>query len=311
MNDMTNRTLGLLFGIPVILILVAVALTLTLWPASHAVPMMGVAVPAASTGSAGFANRGVPVLMKGIVDTGIVPVPPPPEAGATAAEVDQKIIKAGSLDLVVDDVSSAVNRITAIATGKGGFVQDSNVSERDDGTHAGSMTIRVPADKFEETSTEVKKLATLVKSETATGQDVTEQYTDLQAHLKNAQAEEAAFLAILQQAKTIPDILAVEQQLADIRGQIESLQGQIKYLSNVTSYSTLTVSLAEEPAVNIPTKEFRPLTSAKEAVQALVAVFQNLAVTLIWVVIVGGGVLLPILLVAWLIVKLVQRKSRR
>jgi len=212
----------------------------------------------------------------------------------------------------VDDVSQSASEIGTLATGKGGFVQDSSVSEREDGTHYGSVTVRVPAKEFESTMAEIKKLATLVKNETSTGQDVTEQYTDLQARLKNAQSEEAAFLDVLRQAHTVTDILAVEQQLFQIRAQIESLQGQIKYLENVTAYSTISVSLSEEPAVRVPTKEFRPFSAMKEAAQALFAIFQNLIIVLIWVIIVGGGTLLPILLVAWVIKRFLKRqKSRR
>jgi len=242
---------------------------------------------------------------------GIAPMPPQPGyGGQTAAEVDQKIIKNGSLQLAVDDVGESVNRITSLAGDKKGFVQTSSVSERRDGTHYGQITIRVPAAAFDAAMQEIKGLAAVVKNESASGQDVTEKYTDLEAQLRNALAQERTYLAVLDKAETVEEILKVQQYLGQIRGTIESLQGRLKYLENMTSYSTINVSLEEEPVVRVPTKEFRPLTSVKEAVQALVDLGQGLLVGLIWAVIVGGGLLLPFGLLALLVVLIVKKVRR-
>ncbi|MFH1253583.1 MAG: DUF4349 domain-containing protein [Candidatus Uhrbacteria bacterium] len=227
--------------------------------------------------------------------------------GETAAEVDQKIIKTGYLDLVVDAVDETVVKITALASGKGGYIQSSSVYERENGTKYGTVAIRIPATEFENSLTDIKKLATAINTESASGQDVTEQYTDLEARLKNAQAQETEYLEILKKAVTVNDILAVQSYLGETRGQIESLQGQIKYLSNLTSYSTITVSLSEEPTINLPTKEFRPWTAVKEAAQSLVAVAQTLFITLIWLVILGGGIFLPIIIGLVIIVLVIKK----
>jgi len=237
---------------------------------------------------------------------------PQPTAGATAAEVDQKIIKNGYLQVVVDYVGENISKITGLATGYGGFVQQSSVSERADGTHYGEITIRVPAKSFETAMAEVKKFAKVVKSESANGQDVTEQYTDLEAQLHNAQAQEATYLEVLKKANTVEDILKVQERLGSIRGVIESLQGRIKYLENQTSYSTISVNLEEEPVVKLPTKEFRPWTTVKMAVQALIEVVQVAAIFLINLIIIGGGILLPIGLIAWAIWAIYRhRRSRK
>lgn len=235
---------------------------------------------------------------------------PEPTAGETAAEVDQKIIKNGSLHMVVDDVSGTADDLTALAKAKGGFVQSSQVSERGDGTHSGFVSIRVPVVEFENAMNAAKALARTVKSDSATGQDVTEQYTDLRAQLRNAKAQEEVYLQVLKQAKTVQDILSVQQYLGQIRGQIESLEGRSKYLENQTSFSTIGIQLEEEPAVRLPTKEFRPTGAAKEAIQALVELAQNLAITLIWLVIVGGGIAIPLALLIWLVAALVRRLAR-
>src|SRR4029079_8297694 len=137
-------------------------------------------------------------------------------------------------------------------------VQNSSVSEREDGTHFGSITVRVPAEEFENTLNAIKDFANVVRTQSTTGQDVTEQYTDLQAQLRNAQAQETEYLNILKRAQTVEEILSVQNYLGSIRSTIESLQGRIQYLENVTSYSTITVGLSEEPTVHVPTKAFRP-----------------------------------------------------
>ncbi len=238
---------------------------------------------------------------------GTLPVPSPQTAGKTAADVDQKIVKNGYLQLVVDKVSVAAEQAGRIATSRGGFVQSSTVTERGDGSHSGDVSVRVPVAKFEEAMSELKKLSTLVKTETATGQDVTEQYTDLQAQLRNARAQEDTYLSILKQAKTVADTLQVQQQIGAIRGTIESLEGRIQYLANTTSLSTISVSLEEEPLVRAPTRGFRPLVIVKEAVQTLVAAFQGILAGLIWIVIVWGGILILPILIIWLVLKLRKR----
>jgi hypothetical protein len=236
---------------------------------------------------------------------------PQPTAGETAAEVDQKIIKNGYLQMVVDKVADAASEIGRIATARGGFIQSSSVTERGDGTYTGETTVRVPVSKFDEAMTEIKKLATVVKSENTTGQDVTEQYSDLQAQLRNAKAQEEVYLEILKQAKTVEDILLVQDRLGNIRAVIEGLEGRIKYLENATSYSTITVSLQEEPVVRAPTKEFRLGAIIRDAVQTLVNSLQNLAAGLIYAIIVWGGILLPVGILAWIVWKLWKRRAMR
>lgn len=255
-------------------------------------------------------DAAMPLMDSAYAKPDMMPVPAP-SAGETAAEADQRIMKTGSLNIVVDDVGAAAAQITSLAAGQSGFVQDSSVSEREDGTHYGYVTVRVPAAQFESVIAEIKKLANVVENESVSGQDVTEQYTDLEARLRNAQAQEATYLRILDQAKTVEDTLSVQRELTNIRYQIESLQGQLKYLSNKTDYSTISVYLSEEPTVGLPTKEFRPWTSVKEALRALGVVGQNMVIAAIWVVIIGGGIILPLALIVWLIVKIVRRFRQR
>jgi hypothetical protein len=261
--------------------------------------------PGLAVGAPEFEGRGA------VTSDFYFPPEPPTTGGKTAAEVDQKIIKTGYLDLVVEDVSESVSKIRTLATGKGGFEQTSSVSEREDGTHYGDIVIRVPAAEFEGVMNELKTYATLVKTEEASGQDVTEEYSDLQAQLTNAEAQKAQYLEILEKAKTVEEILMVQPYIDQVTYTIASLTGRIQYLENVTALSTISVNLAEEPTLRVPTKEFRPLDSIKEAFQALVAVAQQLVEVLIWFVVLGGGILLPVALLVWLIVRIVTRFMKK
>jgi hypothetical protein len=285
------------------------ARTVTSSGGSAGLGIMPSAAPRMLTKSSAIAEMAYDASEGGRPSVGM-PVPMPPTAGETAAEVDQKIIKNGSIRMVVDDVSASSDRIAALALAKGGFVQGSSSSERTDGTHEGYVTVRVPAKHFESTMTEIKALAKLVRNDSTNSQDVTEQYTDLEAQLRNAKKQEETYLAVLAKANTVEDILKVQERLGSIRGVIESLEGRMKYLENVTSYSTVSVTLEEEPVVRLPTKEFRPSAAVKEAVQALVGAFQQLVEALIWIVIVGGGIAVPVLLLA-LVVRAAIRRAKK
>ena len=131
---------------------------------------------------AGSAGRG----MSSVSSMSESPTTVPVEAEETIA--DKKIVKNGNITLKVGDTEWAVEKISKIAREKGGEVFTTNLYERIRGQKSGFVTIKVPVDKFEDTIKDIKKIATQVLSESTTGQDVTEQYVDLQAQLKNKKA---------------------------------------------------------------------------------------------------------------------------
>lgn len=230
---------------------------------------------------------------------------------AIAAEIDQKIIKTGTLELVVDHADESAVTIASLTQDRDGYVQDSTIREHQDGTKSGNVTIRVPAEQFEPIIEELKAMALVVERETSSTEDVTESYIDLAARLKNAQAQEARYVEILDIATTVEEILQIEQALGNIRGYIESLTGQLQYLDSLTGFSTITITLSEEPVLTIGGKEFRPGTTVKEAAQAVVAIAQWLVVAIIWIVIVGIGIGIPLSLLGWLGWKLVRSIRQR
>lgn len=222
-----------------------------------------------------------------------------PTAGESAAEVEQRIIKTGNMRIVVEEIATAVSELSGQAEAVGGFIESSSVRENRSGKQTGHIVLRVPVDAFEETIARIRGLADLVREESVEGQDVTERFSDLTAQLRNAEAQEEAYLAILRRAVSVEDILSVQRELGNIRSQIEVLTGRLKYLENRTSLSTIHVTLEEDVDVQIPTTRFKPLSAAKQALQALVSTFQGAIISLIWFGIVGLGVGIPLALLIW------------
>lgn len=163
-----------------------------------------------------------------------------------AAPVERKIIRNANLILEATSPDEAQQKIAAIAQNKGGFVIDSqssnstsDVTTRDTVT----MTLRVPADKFQESLDEIRKSSSRVVEETVKGQDVTEEFVDVEARLVAKKALEVQFLEIMKQAKTIADSLEVQKQLAEVRSEIERIEGRKRFLENQSSLSTITLRL--------------------------------------------------------------------
>lgn len=216
------------------------------------------------------------------------------------AQIDQKVIRTASLSLMVDDAAMSTQAITKVTSDAEGFVQSSSVMELEDGTRNGSIMIRVPSDRFDEVMTSIKALAVVVDQETVSQSDVTEQYIDLAARLNNAKLQETRYVDILKVADSVEEMLQIEQALANVRGTIESYTGQIQYLDSQTDFSSISISLSEEPIVQIGGKVFRPWTSVKQAAQAVVEIAQSLIVALIWVVMIGVGIGASLALMLWL-----------
>ncbi|MDQ5951981.1 MAG: hypothetical protein QG626_108 [Patescibacteria group bacterium] len=231
--------------------------------------------------------------------------------GKTAAEADQKIIKTADLSVGVDGVAAKTTEIATLATGRGGFVQSSTIVEDEAGYKTGYITIRVPTDTFEDTIQAIKDLAVRVNRESINGQDVTEQYTDLEARLRAAKAEEEQYLTILEKAETVQDILSVQSYLQNVRYEIESLQGQIDSLGNQTDYSTISVTLEEEVRVQVPTEKFDLVRDVKLALKYVVVLAQAALTFVIWFVIVGGAILIPVALFIALAIFVVRKIMAR
>ena len=215
----------------------------------------------------------------------------PASPGQSDAPAIHKVIRNGSLDLLVSDVGQSIDKIGSLVTNVGGFVEKS--TQTNSGGHSATVTLRVPAARLDQVITQIKGLATAVDRESVEVRDVTREYIDLDARLRNAQAEEAQYLQILKRATTIKDTLDVTEKLSDVRGRIEQMQGEMKFLVAQIDMSTLEISLRAEADAAVAGIHWRPLRQAKIAlsemvsgladwVDSVVAFFINLPLIAVW-----------------------------
>jgi hypothetical protein len=160
--------------------------------------------------------------------------------------LDRKIIRNAELSLEAENPEDAQRKITAVAELRGGFVVESHQSSseiksatRDTVT----MTVRVPADRFSDTLADIRNTSTRVVLETVKGQDVTEEFIDIEAQMKAKKALEQQFMEIMKRASTIGDALHVQSQLAAVRGEIERIEGRKRFLESQSSMSTIKIKL--------------------------------------------------------------------
>jgi Domain of unknown function (DUF4349) len=190
------------------------------------------------------------------------PAPAPPLAQESEAE--RKIVRTDSIDLLVRKPAEAADKIRLLAESMGGFLVESQIGGGQDAT-SGSLTIRVPAARFDEARAEIRRLGLRVQSERIQAQDVTKQYVDQEAGLRNLRAEENQFLAILKQARTVKDTLDVSEKLGEVRGQIEQQQAEFEALSKQIETAAISVSLESEAETRVFGLDWRPLYQFKLA----------------------------------------------
>jgi hypothetical protein len=165
--------------------------------------------------------------------------------------LDRKILRNAELSLESEQPEESQKKIATIAQSKNGFVVESQQSSSDVRVNTRDivqMTVRVPADKFTETVDEIRATASRVIVETVKGEDVTEEFIDIEARLKAKKALEQQFMEIMKRANDVEDALSVQSQLAGVRGEIEKIEGRKRFLENQASLSTIKIRL-QTPAV--------------------------------------------------------------
>ena len=198
-----------------------------------------------------------------------------PQSFSSTQPSERKVVKNGSLQLLVKSADQTAKEMQALAQSLGGFVSEVNIYEVSAGTKTGAVTIRVPADNFSQAFEEIKKIAIKVERENISAQDITEQYVDLEAQLVNLQAQEQQYLEIMKKFEKIEDILNVASRLGEVRGFIEQIQGQLKYLSQQADMASISASLTEEADVEIFGIRWRPLIIIKQSLREMLAGLQG------------------------------------
>jgi Domain of unknown function (DUF4349) len=255
---------------------------------------------------------------KADADAGAAPAPaaaapaatPPGKSLADLQLQKRKVIKNAELSLQVPSPSGAAREAGKIAERHGGYLasSDADQSRAEDGSEPSSVrvTIRVNADQLDIALDELRHLSNHVGAEKITTEDVTDEWVDLEARLATQKKLEQQYLKILERADKVDDLLSTEKQLAEVRGEIEKMEGRKRHLGDLVALSTVTLRFEQErPLVAVSASAFG--RAIKRASADAVSVGANIVIGSIRI----AGVLLPVLLLVLLPALLVLRFALR
>jgi len=225
-------------------------------------------------------------------------------AGGGDSTIDRKIVRTGYMTLEVADISKSLAEIASVATEFNGYVVSSSQRADTGDNPMGSISIRVPADKFDQALEKLRTMAVKVTYENSNSQDVTEQYTDLQAQLHNYEATEAQYLELLKKAENVKDILEVQRELSNVRGSIERVKGRIQYLDRTSDTSLIEISLRKAKPIGESTWDVTGIF--KGAVDGLIGFGKVLLALAIWLLVFS-----PVWIIVLVIIFIVRRKKAR
>lgn len=191
-----------------------------------------VSVGAASSASAPVANAGAKPASVGAVVQAVSSTP-------------RKIIYTAQVDLVVENLGSAQEKLTRLVKENAGYIAETNIGGTSGERRSGSWKVRIPVENYEAFMAGATKLGEL-RTIQANSQDVTAEFYDVEARIANKQVEEKRLQELLKKATgKLSEILQVERELSRVRGEIEQLQGRIRVLGNLSSLTTITLTLNE------------------------------------------------------------------
>jgi hypothetical protein len=230
------------------------------------------------------------------------------DASGTAYAAERLIIRTGNISMVVEDTRAAQATIEGMVegmAGEGAFVVSSDEYGGVEGSQPHiTMSIRVPATRFDQVMDRLAEMAVNVTSRNESGQDVTEEYVDLEARLESLEAARQRLLEIMQEARATKDLLEAEQQLTQREAEIESLKGRMEQSARLSSiWIELQPYILSQPVSD----QWRPAETTRRAVETLVdglrgfgdfLIFFAIAV-LPWLVAIGLVILVVVFLLRW------------
>jgi len=203
-------------------------------------------------------------------------------AGPTLPSGERMIVRQGSMVMVVEDLAQALEKAAETARTLDGYV----IYSSQQGEEGASTAIRVPSEKFDVAMAALRGLAIRMVKEDIRGQDVTEEYVDLEASLRNLEAAESQYLELLRRADKVEDALKVQQEMVNVRGQIERIKGRMNLLERTTDMSEIDASFqpsrSPEPLVR---PEWNAGETLRGALRSLSSFGQGLAGAGIWLLV--------------------------
>jgi hypothetical protein len=230
------------------------------------------------------------------------------------------IIKNGEVTLLVADTDRALDQATSVATDTGGYIVASRTWLQDGFKYA-EMTMGVPVDQFEVAQRRLRGLAVQVLNDTASGQDVSDEFVDLQSRLNNQEATAARIRDFLKDAKTVEEALKVNAQLTEVENEIEQIKGRMNYLKDRAAFSTLVVTLNPQlptptptltpPPTSTPTPAYwQPGKTVEAAGDTLGSLLRGLIDAVIWFGIVLLPFVIPVLALIAIVVYFRRRRKK-
>jgi hypothetical protein len=225
------------------------------------------------------------------------------------ANTDRQIIRSGTLEIITTDPLQAAEQLRDLATHLSGFVVSSKVNGSDERARSAQVTMRIPAKHLDEARAQVRAIAKAVEEDTIEARDVTREYVDQEAKLRNFRAEEAQYLAILKRATAVKDVLEVSSKLADVRGRTDELEADLRFLRHQVELSLLTVNITAMAEAQVFGIRWRPLYRARLALRgalsaiadygdSMVELFLNFPVIAMW-----GFTIVALLKVGWMMLR--------
>lgn len=229
---------------------------------------------------------------------------------------NRMIVKNADVRLLVEDTNTAIDRTTQIVGDAGGYIVSSRVWYQDYAQYQlkyASVTLGVPVEEFEKVLSRLRGLAVEVRDETASGDDVSDQYVDLQSQLTTLEATQERVKSFLDDAKTVDEALRINQELSNLDAQIEQIKGRMNYLSDRSSFSIITINFEPEyPELDAPKAQaWNPGAIFERALKSLTVAYQGVAEFVIWLLVAVLPLLLPPALILWVLWKMFARKTRK
>jgi Domain of unknown function (DUF4349) len=222
---------------------------------------------------------------------------------------DRQVIRSGTLEIIVTDPLQAAEQLRDLASQFSGFVVSSKVNGSDERTRSAQVTMRIPAKHLDEARAQVRAIAKAVEEDTIEARDVTREYVDQEAKLRNFRAEEAQYLAILKRATAVKDVLEVSSKLAEVLGRTDELEAGLRFLRHQVEMSLLTANITAMAEAQVFGIRWRPLYKAKLALRgalsamvdygdSMVELFLNFPVLAMW-----GFTIVALLKVGWIVLR--------
>ena len=246
------------------------------------------------------------------------------DIAAAAQRSNRKIIKDAVIKILVEDSDIAIDRTTQIVGDVNAYIISSKIWYKPyDGINYkyATITMGVPVDQFETAIRRLRSISVQVLDENASGEDVTDQFVDLQSQLDNLIATRDRIRSFLEQAKTVEESLQVNRELSEIEAQIEEIQGRMNYLKDRSAYSTITVNIEPElHEIIIPTptatappptpEPWNPSGVFESSKKTLTVTYQSIFELTIWLLVVVLPIFGPPVFIVWLIYRFFNKKKK-